>query len=454
MQAGPLSDIYPVNVGLMAEAEILVPAEWKDRANGVLADYGSSAVHDEADPEQERQGISLLIDDMRDEIIGFLQELIRTESINPPGHTRRVIRVIADKLDSFGAEYETVSVDESRQSIVAWLNRNTHPCIILNSHIDTVPEGDLSKWTYSPFSGELRDGRIHGRGAADAKGSVCAMIMAVKALAVSGLEFQGSVVVNPVCDEETGGEKGTAHLLSSGFYAPDYAVIGEITDNQAAIAEKGVIFLHLRTEGKSAHASTPWDGVNAIEGMMEILAAVKNHFHTHMSPHRHPLTPPPSINFGTIRGGIKTNMVAESCEATVDIRPIPGMDTQAVVKGLEAVLTTQAELHPHLLIHGEFQVLGVPFETDPEEDLVHVIRQVLRWRSLPDEPVGYAQVSDGRFFAERGIPTVILGPGNPALAHTHDEYVEVDDVVEAAKIYALTILEILRYRTGYQKKGI
>ncbi len=447
-----LTRVYPFTVGPLAQKmEILVPEEEEDKAREILEALASEEKmpalepEEEYNPEAEQEGICLLVEEMRDEIIAFLQDLVKTESVNPPGHTRRIVRLICDKLDTFGGEYEMISEDDSRQNLVAWINRGKKPCLLYNSHMDTVPEGDVQKWTYGPFSGEVAAGYLYGRGAADAKASLAAMVMAAKVLAVSGLEMEGSLMVNPVCDEETGGEKGTRYLLETGAVDPDHVVIGEITGNAVAVAEKGVINIDLKVLGRSAHASTPWDGANAIDGMTAVLDRLKKYFHEHLEEKTHALTPPPSMNTGMIKGGVKSNMVAEQCEAVVDMRPIPGMDTDQLSDDLQKVLDEYQEQQGDLTLESSIRVLGRPFETDPEEKMVNKCREAVRFLDSDDEITGYAQVSDGRFFAEKGIPTVILGPGEPAQAHTHDEHISVEEVIKAVKIYVLTALKMLRY---------
>ncbi len=445
-----LDSAYALTIGPLANVEVLVPRVMEARARELLSEWrqreASEMIDAEAvaDPDQEREGICLLIDEMRDEIVTFLQDLVRTESVNPPGHTRRVIRVIADKLDSFGADYDILSEDESRQNLVARLNRGGRPALLFNSHVDTVPEGDISKWVHGPFSGEIVENLLYGRGAADAKASVAAMVMAAKALAISGLNLSGSLEINPVCDEETGGHKGTRYLLEQGEVQPDYVVVGEITGNRVAVAEKGIIQLELKTQGKSAHASTPWDGINAVDNMLTLYNRIRTYFTENLQDQSHPLTPPPSINLGLIRGGVKSNMVPESCTASIDFRPIPGMDTDQIAADLEGLLLESAK--EGIELEYSLEILGYPFETDPDAAVVLAGQRAVRFRGLDDERVGYSQVSDGRFFAERDIPTLILGPGDPARAHTHNEFVPVDDLVEAVKIYALIALELLRYQ--------
>ncbi len=441
---GALGQIYGVRVGPMAEVELLVPAEQADQAREILSQEMSGEVLvSKGISSLEGEKVCRQIDAMRDEIIAFLQDLVRAESINPPGDTTRPAAVIQEKFASCGVECELVAVDGNNPSVIARINPGQKPELLFNSHIDTVLVGDPAQWRHDPFGGEIVDGRLYGRGAADAKGSVAAMVMAAKALVLSGVELSGTLVVNPVSDEEVGGAKGAQHLLTAGYLDPDYAVIGEITTNRVAVAEKGAIWVTLTTIGRSAHASTPWDGINAIDKMMTVLAGVKQMAGERFAGQKHPLTPPPSMNIGTIHGGVKTNMVADRCEVVIDLRPIPGMDAGELAQAVEATVAALREQDPDLQVLVESRILATPFETDPEELIVQFVQAACNTMGLPEEVVGYQQVSDGRFFADAGIPTVILGPGGASVAHTPNESIGVEEIIQATKLYALIALNTL-----------
>src|SRR5262249_10468801 len=138
-------------------------------------------------------------------------------------------------------------------------------------------------------------------------GCVAPMIIAGKALKRSGLAFKGSLVINPVSDEEVGGAKKTGWLVAQSLIQPNWVVIGEITTNRIAISHKGVIQFRIVTHGRTAHASTPWAGVNAISHMVAILSRIESELGLALSQRSHPLTPPPSFNIGMIRGDVKAN---------------------------------------------------------------------------------------------------------------------------------------------------
>lgn len=278
--------------------------------------------------------------------------------------------------------------------------------------------------------------RMYGRGSADAKASLIGMIAAIEAL-TSVLPLAGTLGFAAVSDEEVGGVKGTEFLVDRGLLRPDHVVVGEITHNRLAVAEKGVVWFRITTHGRAAHASTPWEGSNAISHMIRVLGAIEQQVGNRLKGMSHPLVPPPSLSVGTIRGGIATNVVADWCEATIDRRTLPDENIPEAVAEIERVLEGLEHDDPTLQADVEVVQSGPPIETPMDTHIVRLAQVVARELRIPADVVGYPQASDGRFFAERGVPTIIFGPGSPEVAHTPDEYVDLDDVIIAAKFYAL-----------------
>ena len=383
------------------------------------------------------------IDGMRDEIVEFLANLVKAKSINPPGDTRQAARVIQEKLREFDLEAEIVAVDEDKPNILARINPGKSPELLFNSHIDTVPIGELDQWKYDPLGAEIVEGTMYGRGVADAKSSVVAMIMAAKAIMEMNVNLKGTLVINPVSDEEVGGFKGAKYILDEGYINPDFVVIGEQTDNQIAIVEKGIIWFTIKTIGKTAHASTPWDGVSAIQNMVKLLTLVEDRIGTKIKTQSHPLTPPPSMNIGTIKGGVKTNVVADSCEVTIDRRFLPQENPDSVTKEFTDIIKELEGTDPNFKAEFQVPLIGAPINTSPDEKIVNIAQQVCSSLNLRSELIGYKQASDGRFYSEKGIPTIILGPSDPKVGHTPNEHVKLDAVITATKIYALLAINAL-----------
>lgn len=383
------------------------------------------------------------IDGMRDEIVEFLANLVKAKSINPPGDTRQAARVIQEKLREFDLEAKIIAVDEDKPNIIARINPGKRPELLFNSHIDTVPLGELDQWEYDPLGAEIVDGIMFGRGVADAKSSVVAMIMAAKTIMEMNVYLNGTLIINPVSDEEVGGLKGAKYILDEGNINPDYVVIGEQTDNQIAIVEKGVIWFTIKTIGKTAHASTPWDGVSAIQNMVKLLTLVEERIGAKIKTQHHPLTPPPSINIGTIKGGVKTNVVADSCEVTIDRRFLPHENPDSIIKEFTDITKELEGTDPDFKVEFQESLIGLPINTSPDEKIVKIAQHVCEGLNLSSELIGYKQASDGRFFSEKGIPTIILGPSDPKVGHTPNEHAKIDDVIMAAKIYALLAINAL-----------
>jgi succinyl-diaminopimelate desuccinylase len=394
-------------------------------------------------PDSLLKRIHDVVAGMADEATDFLVQLVRAQSMNPPGDTTRAAKVIQNKLKKFRSPAEVQSFDDDKPNIILRFGSNKGKKLCFNSHMDTVPVGDTSKWTHDPFGGEIADGQLYGRGSADAKGCAAAMLMAARALERAGLELNGQLDVAIVSDEETGGSMGTQYLLDKGVLKPDIAVIGEITSNRVAIAEKGMLAIRLTTHGRTAHASTPWEGVSAISHMARLIREIETTLAKSFRNKRHPLTPPPSFNFGLIEGGVAINIVPDECRLTMDRRTLPGESQDEAEAEIASIIEALRKSDP--TFDADYSVLyrANSFETPPDSHIVISVSRVCELMGLNPEPIGYQQVSDGRFFAERGIPTVLLGPGTAELAHTPDEHVPIAAVIEAVKIYALIAIELL-----------
>lgn len=382
------------------------------------------------------------IERRRASIVGLLASLVRAEGANPPGDTRRVADLIAARLRDVCIDFQVLADEPRKPNILARVGSGK-PELLFTSHMDTVPAGDRRAWRRDPFGAEIVGSRMYGRGSADAKASLVGMMSALEAL-ITALPLHGQLTFAAVSDEEVGGVKGTEFLVDRGLVYPDQVVVGEITDNRVAVAEKGVLWMRIITHGRAAHGSTPWQGSNAISHMVRVLRVLEEQVGVRLQSLSHPLVPPPSLNIGTIRGGVATNMVADWCEATIDRRTLPNENLSEAVAEIERVVTSLHQEDPSLQVEVEVLQAGPPIETSPDARIVRVAQSVAGELHLPTEVVGYHQASDGRFYAERGIPTILFGPGHPELAHTPDESIDLNDVIAAAKFYTLLGMRMLQ----------
>ena len=382
-----------------------------------------------------------------EEITALLQALIRQRSDYPPGDCRNAIRVVADKLEQEKVPYQIHARQEHQPNLIAsYGSLDRRPHLMFHSHIDTVPAGELERWRVDPFSGSIVEGCIYGRGAGDDKGSVAAQVMAVLALARAGVPLQGCLKLVVVSDEESGGLQGTQWLREAGVLEPDALVVGEQTENRVAISERVACGIDLTVIGKSAHGAMPWAGENAVLKAARALTWLQDRLFPRLEARRHPYLPPPTLNVGKIQGGIQWSIVPERCKIEMDRRLIPGETREAAVEEIHQLLDEYAEqvepLTYELFSAGD---VAANINTPPDDPFVDLAVQALQDTCGEQRHLtGYVQTSDGRWFARDGIPIIIFGPSDPAVAHAADEHVSQEQLVEAARFLTLLAMRYLR----------
>jgi succinyl-diaminopimelate desuccinylase len=373
----------------------------------------------------------------REEVIGLVQKLVRIPSENPPGDTRAVCEAIREELEPAGFEIEMVETTPGFANIVATY---TFPkpgrTLIINGHVDVVPVGDTAdQWTHDPVGGEIADGKLYGRGSMDMKGQVAAALAAARGVATAGLPIGGKIVFTAVADEELGGKRGTGALIEEDKIHGDAVMVVEGSDGAIIIAHRGLCFVELTTHGRSTHASVPENGVNAVEKMVDALRACRSLQLTHVP---HPLLGTPSVAIGTtIRGGSKTNVVPDLCKASLDVRHIPGMSRETILRDIQAhfTATLPADARPDV----EILHFGESGETSPDDEIVAVAAGAHE-REFGQRPevVGAAAATDGWWFINRTkLPTIVaMGPGTLEGCHIVDENMPLDWLEQYTRVYA------------------
>ncbi|MEM3404537.1 MAG: M20 family metallopeptidase [Nitrososphaeria archaeon] len=374
-------------------------------------------------------------------VIDLTRELVRIPSENPPGNENKISEFIKEQLTKIGIPTKILEFSKRRPSVIGIIsNDNKSKSLIFNGHTDTVPVGDYSLWKHEPYEANIEGGRIYGRGASDMKGGLAAMLIAAEALIETGVN--GRLVLEFVADEEVTGY-GTKDLLERGYKA-EYAIIGEPTELKVQIAHKGVMNLRFIVKGKSAHASMPQTGVNAICKASKLCLTLQD-LQTQLSNQRHPLLGEPTLNVGVIKGGVKSNVVPDYCELIVERRLIPGETKTQALHEVDKVLNKLHNGDPSFNANYEVLHYAEPSETPLESSLVKVARECVKEVTGSDFGAsGFPATCDMRFFVNQGrIPSIILGPGSLHQAHAADEYIEIDQVVKAAQIYTLIALKLL-----------
>ncbi len=387
-----------------------------------------------------REAVLAQIDEGR--LLRLAQDLIRFNTANPPGNELALATFLVDYFRGLGLEAEVQEVSTGRANALGRLGpAGARPHLILNGHIDTVPAG--AGWTKDPYGGEVVAGRLYGRGSADMKGGLAAMIAAVEAILRSGTPLRGGVTICGVMDEEETGN-GTRHTIAQGLRG-DCAIIGEPTDLLPVIAHKGDMYIEVETRGVEAHASTPHAGLNAIDQMADVIVELRS-LAEQLEQRPHPVVGPPTLTVGTIEGGITTCMVPGRCRVTLDRRVVPGEEPGVAVREVREAVERVRQRRPDLRAEVQMLMFAPPMETSADHPVIAAIREATAAVLGRDPGVhGWSATCDANMLVnDAGIPTVVFGPGSIAQqAHRPDESVPVRELVDAANIYALTILRLV-----------
>ena len=347
-------------------------------------------------------------------------------SASPAGHGAGIV----DRLADFVA-IPSVSGDEGRLAdrivgicreagaTVARRGRNVvahrgdgAPRLLLNSHLDTVPP--VEGWTGDPWSPRLSDGRLIGLGANDAKASVAAML---EAFLTVPLPASGSLVFTATCDEETGGEG--METLAAGL-AFDDAIVGEPNGFTVAVSQKGLVKLRLTARGRAGHAARPHLADNAIVTAAKDVLAVEGLAFPSEDPH----LGRPTAAVTLVSGGVKSNVIPDRCEMTVDARTIGGFDNEAMIAAIRNAVSSDVEV-----LSARFR----PVRGDPASRIARAALSAVGGGEIG----GFASVSDLAHLC--GKPAIVFGPGAPSESHRADESIALDALVEAPGIYRRTI---------------
>lgn len=378
------------------------------------------------------------------EIISLAADLVAI-----PSHTGipRQETAVAACIDRFfkkeGIPSELIPVKEGRCNVVARLSGSGGGrTLLLNSHLDTVPPYGMAE----PCRPRIEGGRLYGRGAVDTKGILACMIAAVAALHRAGISLKGDLIFSGVIDEE-GGSAGSIDLVKKGLRA-DGAIVGEPTGFDLCLGQRGLEWLEFRFQGASVHGGNLTGAPNAIPMAARFIARCDRELAPLLKKRSHPLLGSASMNYGFIHGGSQPSTVAGDCILQVDRRWLPGEEYAAVLGEYEDLLRRLAGEDPRFKATMKLMDAGRMEEgylhtgslLDPGHPLVGAaVESAARVLGAPPPLRAFSAWSDaGVLFTYGGIPALILAPGDLALAHSPNEYIELQELFPAALIYALT----------------
>lgn len=425
-------------------------------------------------PADLKPRLAAEIDARRDELIALTQDLIRIPTVNPPGEGYlEICEYLARRLKKRGYAVELIRAEgkpgdsdrHPRWNVVARREgRSPGETVHFNSHHDVVEVG--RGWTVDPFGGELRDGRIYGRGTCDMKGGLAASIIAAEAFAEIVPDYAGAIEISGTADEETGGFGGVAYLAERGYFSPErvqHVIIPEpLNKDRICLGHRGVWWAEIETFGRIAHGSMPFLGDSAIRHMAAVLRQFEDVLYPALSEKRTamPVVPPgarqSTLNINSIHGGqaepeggytgFPAPVVAHSARIVIDRRYLieesPAAVRQEVIDLLERLRTERPGF--------SYEIRDLwtipPTMTDREAPVVRSVTKAIgEVMGVSPEYVVSPGTYDQKHIDRIGRlkNCIAYGPGILDLAHQPDEWVGVDDMVDSAKVMALTLLDLL-----------
>ena len=410
------------------------------------------------------------IDAKRDDLISLTQHLIRIPTLNPPGEFYDdCVHFLGERLQAQKFEIEYFRAEGApgdndqypRMNVVARRSNGNGPCIHFNSHIDVVAVG--AHWSEDPFAGNLVDDRIYGRGACDMKGGLAASIIAVEAYLELNPTFSGSIEISGTADEETGGYGGVAYLAELGVMAKpriDHVIIPEpLNKNRVCLGHRGVWWAEIETLGRIAHGSMPFDGDSAIRHMNAVLRRIEDDLYPALAKKRTTMPVVPdgakqsTLNINSIHGGeteafegLPSALVADSCRMVIDRRFLIEEALHDVKREVIDLLDDIKHSRDNFdyNLRDLFEV--IPTMTQEDAPVVTAVSQAIEL-VLNETPT--MVVSPGTYDQKhidrigKLSDCIAYGPGILTLAHQPDEYVNVQDMLDSAKVMATALHNLL-----------
>ena len=365
----------------------------------------------------------------KDRLIRLTQKVISYNSENPPGNEWLLSKFIEKDMRSLGLQVKTYTYAKGRPNIVATLKgslpraRAAKEAILITPHFDTVPIG--KGWKYKPLGGQIRNGKLYGRGASDDKGNLASCMEVMRSLVEDKVKLGKDVIMAATADEETGSHYGIIPLLERKVLKPGFALVMDSDEFHAIIVQKGLIHSRVQIFGKKAHGAYNWRGVSAIETAAKVINKLKK---IKWSYTRHPLLHAPTMNIGVIHGGDKVNMVCDFCEFALDTRFLPGMDHKAVLKKIRSAIESETSAFKI-----KIDDLQQPYEIDRNHPIVKTYLKTARKAGAKAEARGSEGATVMTFFKKHRIPAFATGFGAHGTAHTNDEYIYVKSLVRGTK---------------------
>ena len=420
----------------------------------------------------ERENLVAVIDEtvegLTRELVDFSCAVFGIPTQNPPGNNyRKCAETIGAMMEEIGMEVEYVEVPEERLmelaplgeglprvSVVGYLGDKTRrPNIHFTGHYDVVPEG--TGWTTDPYGCEIRDGNIYARGSSDQKSGIVSQIFAAYALKKAGLKLKGTFIASATPDEETGGQAGVGYMVEQGYFtkeSTDYCVITECLDvDKVCIGHRGTLWFEVNITGKQSHGSMPSEGINALEFAQRLMQTIDKDIRPLIAkPTELPVNPPAcrmtTLTPTILQAGEKINTVPATCRIGYDWRLVPELSVswakEQIIAACEKVKAGMPGSDYSIVWRGADDPTLVPKDTDLVETFFASGKTYLGKEMEFSVSPG---MDDQKYVVQKGKleKCIVYGPGRLTLAHKADEYVNIEEMKTAAKIMALSAVDLL-----------
>lgn len=409
----------------------------------------------------DRDGLVQLIENQRGEMLGFLQALLRCRTPNPPGDTRSAMGLVRAFLHERGLIFEEVTAEATMPNVVASFDgarQGRH--LVMNGHIDVFPVGEAEKWEHDPWAATIVENRIVGRGACDMKSGTTALLFAFAALSEMRADLAGRLTLTVVSDEETFGPYGSRHVLATrGDVLGDCMLSSEPTSPMALrYGEKGPLWLRFEVETRGAHGAYAHMSPNAIQVAAEIIrdlsvlcdmeTAATQALARDLARHADTIDAAygkgasgiiakMTINPALIQGGVKINMIPSHASFDIDIRVPPGLDDATVLGQVDALINDRPDVR-YTVLHYD-----APNLSPVDHPMIGILQANAEEVSgvVPAPIIGLG-ATDARLWRQACVPAFVYGP-SPRNMGTANEYVEIEEFMQVAKVHALSALDFL-----------
>jgi acetylornithine deacetylase len=307
------------------------------------------------------------------------------------------------------------------------------PWIMFASHMDTVSSEGMD---FDPFAAKESNGRILGRGACDDKGSLAAAIWALKEIAVSGKSPNNVAILGTVDEEQqrTGATAFADVQLQKLGFMPRGVIVAEPTELKPIVTHAGIAHFTVTVKGRAAHASDPSKGRSAIKDMIKVIDVIEKEYIARLTA-TDSLCGKAQCSINMIQGGRQVNAVPDLCSIRVDRRLMPGENTDDVLPAVEKVLNGLRRLDPELHVSTRMDFKDIPLTQDTNMRFIQDVLKVLKDSGMDADPLGASYATDGGTLSGAGLPCVVLGPGEDAMAHTSNESIEINELEKGVEIF-------------------